>query len=292
VPEWWMPVVQADVPCLVNRSSRHLAGRSRPDRSELTPAEPVGSAKFKVSVRSVLELGAAIAAGLYVVLTVFYDRFYSPLGLEPGDVGLDRAAIVSRAVGGVIALIGLVFTCALAMLFLELFNWAVAAIGEWFIRRPTASMPEAEHDKYVARVARLRNNALIRIVGLLWPLPFITDPSRHPRPGRARAVSTIITVSAAAVILALGIGWQEVDKAAKAAKEGRTVTPLTILGVRVLDIESRPCVAEWLGESARKPVALQSAELRCLGVANGVMAFRAGASTITVPAGQVAITLK
>ena len=57
-----------------------------------------------------LELGSAVAAGLYVVLTVFYDRFYSPLGLELGDVGLDRAAIVSRTVGGVIAIIGLMLS--------------------------------------------------------------------------------------------------------------------------------------------------------------------------------------
>jgi hypothetical protein len=101
-----------------------------------------------------------------------------------------------------------------------------------------------------------------------------------------------LVISVAGLLLALFLGWFRVESPANAAKEGRTATPLTILGIRVLDIESRPCVAVWLGSRAQRPPASQSADLRCLGSANGVTAFRVGSSTATVPASQVAITLK
>lgn len=236
-----------------------------------------------------LELGGVVAAVLYLVLSLYYDRFYTRLGIEPGDVGLDRSAIVSRAVGGVIAMIGLVAVVSLALSLLAFVTWVFWRGYVWLLRKMT---PAAAHQSVEEQLRHLWDKDWIRYTSLAVPAFGLINPNR-PRPTRSDVTVGFAVFSAVGLYLVLLIGWTEVEDAADAAAKGDAVAPLTFAKIRVLDIESRPCSVEWLGGNGdHVPAALKASELRCLGSANGVAVFRLGTSTITVPASQIAITLK
>src|SRR3954451_6909277 len=74
------------------------AAATKPRRTPRTRKFP--SVKLETLTATVAVSGAL----LYFVLSLLYQRFYAPLGIQPEDVGLDRTAVVARALGGVVAI--------------------------------------------------------------------------------------------------------------------------------------------------------------------------------------------
>ncbi|WP_432941429.1 hypothetical protein ACQPXM_33595 [Kribbella sp. CA-253562] len=248
-------------------------------RRDLRTTPPGPSAR--ISLRALLEAGGAAATVLYVILSIYYDRFYSRLGIEPGDVGLDRTAVISRAVGGVIALAATLIVVGVAYSQLMLvYSFFMQRLGQHILRR---TRPNAEAD---IELIRQRSPLL----GALVASTLIERPSLSVGRKRSALLAGIFAVPFLGLILFTT--WSNVNNAASAAASGQVVRPFTFLGLRVLDIESRPCTATWLGAPTTQPAALRSPDLRCLGSANGTTIFRAGSTTITVPAGQVVINLQ
>jgi Na+/proline symporter len=261
-------------PTATRRGLTPIAGRR-----DLRTTPPGSSTR--ISLRALLEAGGAAAAVLYVILSIYYDRFYSRLGIEPGDVGLDRTAIIERAVGGVIALAATLIVVGVAYSQLLLvYSFFMQRLGQHILRR---TRPNAEAD---IELIRQRSP----LFGTLVAATLIERPSLSV--GRKRSVLLAGLFAVPFLGLALFTTWSNVNNAASAAASGQVVRPFTFLGLRVLDIESRPCTANWIGTPATHPAALRSPDLRCLGTANGTTIFRAGPTTITVPAGQVVISLQ
>ncbi|WP_344180691.1 hypothetical protein [Kribbella lupini] len=255
------------------RSAPAIAGRRGP---RTAPAGTGG----RVSLRSLLEAGGAAAAVLYVILSIYYDKFYSRLGIEPSDVGLDRTAVISRAVGGVVALICTLFVVGVVYSQLLLaYSFVVQRWTQHFFQK---AFPHSKPD-----LEKLRRHS--RFAGALISATLTERPSMSIGRKRSAILAGLLSLLFLAFILRLS--WTMVDRAATSAATGRVVRPLTFLGLRVLDVESRPCTAQWLGSAETRPAALNSPDLHCLGTANGTAVFRQGATTITIPAGQVVITL-
>ncbi|ONI71665.1 hypothetical protein BWI15_16035 [Kribbella sp. ALI-6-A] len=261
-------------PTAARRGLTPIAGRR-----DLRTTPPASGTR--ISLRALLEAGGAAAAVLYVILSVYYDRFYSRLGIEPGDVGLDRTAIISRAVGGVIALAAtLIAVGVIYSQLLLVYSYFMQRLGQHLLRRTT---PNAEADIELIR----RRSPLL---GTLVAATLIERPSMSV--GRKRSALLAGLFAVPFLGLVLFTTWSTVNDAARAAASGQVVRPFTFLGLRVLDIESRPCTANWLGTATTQPAALRSPDLRCLGSANGTTIFRVGTTTVTVPAGQVVISLQ
>ncbi|WP_344181727.1 hypothetical protein [Kribbella lupini] len=237
---------------------------------------------------------------LYLVLSLYYEKYYSRLGIEPSDVGLDRTAIVSRAVAGVVILLGLIVVVSLAIVFLSLIGLFVAWVIVWLYRSwlpqhqrvQLGKLWEDEWSQVRGREWIERFDRSISVFPLTLLIPAVLGLSRYPWPSRLDFALRWAMVGGIGLTIALTAGWARVERAADAAEEGRSVTPLTFVGIRVLDIKSEPCAVEWLGSPNTRPAGLRSPQLRCLGTANGAAVFRDGRSTVIVPASQVAITLK
>jgi hypothetical protein len=75
----------------------HVSGASKRDGS--SGSDSVASKPPWSDWAALGGLGAAVAAIAYVVLNSVYVEFYESLGVRPEDVGLDRLAILGRALG-------------------------------------------------------------------------------------------------------------------------------------------------------------------------------------------------
>lgn len=115
-----------------------------------------------------------------------------------------------------------------------------------------------------------------------------------PAQARKRRLGIVLAIGAAYGILVVVV-WTGIlvnERAAKSAR-GETVEPVKFFGLRFLDVESRPCTADWIGaRPGDAPTALRSAEVHCIGSSNSIAIFRNGSSTVMVPSNEVVITLK
>jgi hypothetical protein len=265
------------------------------DTVEPSPPTP----PFMVHAREVLEFSAALGVLLFVVLSVMYDEFYGPLGLEPEDVGLTQTVIVQRALAGVAAIAATGMAIVLAVLALESLVYLMNVAAAKAFRRVMRVTPrDAEA---IAKWAARENWSAKLLLGLdRWStyLPIvppylllgIVDPPPAPWTHRRRWAIGVALLACATLILAFTLGLTKVRDSAQHAQSGGSVSPLTFLGIRVLDIESRSCRVNWLGTAGQRPEALSSGDLHCLGSASATAVFRTSDETIRVPASLVTIS--
>ena len=227
---------------------------------------------------------SAVGAVIYFVLVLLYERFYSPLGIEPEEVGLDRTAILTRAVGGVVAIVGVTVVLTAYVFVIRVFYWLVILASHWGFTRIRIS--EEERVKQEAAIRRL---GLHRLNWVPFYIPFVTNPKDHRPFGRSTVLSVLGSAAVLTLAATLYMGLNQVNAASRAAAIGETVTPLTFVGLRVLDVESTPCKAVWIGDPGQEPAILKSLKLHCLGSAGDRLIMRDGRATYRVPASQVIV---
>ena len=267
-----------------------------------SPAKPLASVDgaqargFLEGLQLFVGAAASLGAVIYVVLTTLYQRFYSPLQLAPEDVGLTQDVILARSAGGVIAVAGFgAFVGAYLLLILGL-RWITGHLHHRMAQRTIIRRLQEEGvdswSEYVAsRLSKRRRdriyvatfNGLMLLAGAEKDF---AKPARLPFTLR-RAVMVVVVLSVVTLTYVLVRGVGDVDDAALKAAKGETVKPVTVLGVTLFGIESRPCVAEWIGSTPR-PRALAT-DLHCLGSDGKSVHFRTPDSTISVPSSQVVI---
>lgn len=285
------------------------AARSETAESPAPAANTAASpAKPPVSVdgaqaRGVLEglqllVGAAASLGavIYVVLTTLYQRFYGPLQLAPEDVGLTQDVILARSAGGVVAVAALGAVIGAYMLLIVGFRWVSGHVHHWLMQRMITHASQktgaSSWAEYIAgrppqdRFDRIAFTAFIWLSRLTGAEKDFAKPAEMPFTLR-RAVTVIVVLAVVMLTFVLIRGVDDVDDAAAQAAMGETVRPVTVLGVTLFGIESRPCVAEWIGSTPR-PRAL-AADLHCLGSDGQRVHFRTPDATISVPSSQVVI---
>ena len=214
----------------------------RPQGSVRTPTTLLATTK------DIVGLAAAVGAVLFLVLSVLYDQFYGPLGLEPEDVGLTQAAIVARSAAGIIAITALTasVTGVLTAIFfaLRLFQWTLFQLATRSMTTEQRATYEASLDTRLIRVTR--NLARILPGAQLMVFPGDERPANPLTAKRRGLISLVLLFVGLALIGTLTLGWQRVTDASEDAQEGRDVSPPTFLGLRLLDISSAPCRATWL----------------------------------------------
>jgi hypothetical protein len=62
---------------------------------------------------------------LYVASSILYDQFYVNLGLHPEDVGLTRAAILTRAAAGVVVIAGVGLVLGIVGMIISAAYWMI-----------------------------------------------------------------------------------------------------------------------------------------------------------------------
>lgn len=225
---------------------------------------------------SLVKYGGAIGGANYVLLTFFYHRFYGELGIEPEDVGLSQTVMIGRAAAG-----------AFTVLLFALLVSSIVIIPLWLLHRlDTAAQPSGRQgDPDLLVSSSLRSSSLPVLQRARRRLALSL---RHV--GFRRSVVVAIGGSLFVVFFALlWLSVERVDRAAQAARDGRTVTPLTFASVRWLDIESSPCDVHWLGDATEKPRLLSSPEIHCLGSGPDGTVLRIPAGTLRVPSSEVAV---
>jgi hypothetical protein len=286
-----------------------VAGRRRPRVAvSHTAAKPVPRWWGRGSLGVWAQLAGALAAVLYLALLVLYDRFYRHLGLTPEDVGLDRTVILARAVGAVVVLFALAAVIYAALLWFAIWEWVVAWLARWVIRSAYslfARMVGRAVNDVLSTAPRLLPAPLGSLAGALLPrslvvfataaavLPGRLDPGVAEKPPLTRRIAARIAVLAtvSAAGLAFVIAFAAADRAASAAGRGETVTPLSFLGLTVLDVWSVPVSVRWIGPGTT-PDELAGTGLHYLGRDSATAYFRDAGRIIGVPAADVIIVVR
>src|SRR5437763_748295 len=73
---------------------------------------------------------AYIGGALYFLFSLIYDLYFSRIGLTADDVGLDKAAVLSRAAAGVIMLFGVAVVVAAWRVLVASLVWVTAKLHQ------------------------------------------------------------------------------------------------------------------------------------------------------------------
>jgi hypothetical protein len=238
--------------------------------------------------KDIVGLAAAVGAVLFLILSVLYDQFYGPLGLEPEDVGLTQAAIVARSAAGIIAIMALTASVTGIM---TVISFALRLLQWTLFQLATRSMTPEQQETYEAtlnsRLIRLTRSLARVLPGTqLMVFPGDERPANPLTANRRGLISIVSLCVGLALIGTLTLGWQRVTDASDDARAGRDVSPPTFLGLRLLDISSAPCRAIWLSAQPA-PKELSDPDLHCLGEGGGSTLFRTPTTTIRVPSAAV-----
>jgi hypothetical protein len=252
----------------------NVAGR----RATPTPETPTPGSLISAG-KEVLGLGAAVGAVVFLVLSVMYDRFYGPLGLEPEDVGRTRVVIIEHAAAGVLAIVGVgiaVFA-----------GWVVLAVAAYGLTRVTGwGLYKTFGREQSTKLKKMMERQPFKVLASFMYFPAVAR-AENPLQNRTRLalLSCLFTV----VLLGgtIAVGWRMVGDAAEEARAGGDVTPMTFAGLPILEIESTPCTVHWLAAAELEPDELRTEGIHCLGESNGSTLFRTDSATVRVPTSSV-----
>jgi hypothetical protein len=255
------------------------------------------------SVGDWLQVIGFLGAVVYFAFLYLYQQFYNPLDLAPEDVGLDRTAILVRALGALLLLVPIVMGAMVITLVQISVNWVANTLWHFYFEllakksgttaeevKKHLPSPYVKIDQWLSK-ARLRNRYTAYLFGLIWIptlVPTKPAPYRSEIAGRKLLwvaaqtflISTVILFAAAIPL---------VHNAAAKAARGETVQPVRFGGLTLLDIKSLPCTVEWIG-SGHPPAALNEG-VHYLGRSGTVVYLRTADKTIAVPANAVIVSI-
>jgi hypothetical protein len=210
-----------------------------------------------IDLGALTAVGAVIASVTYVLLNSAYLEFYESLGVRPEDVGLDRLAILGRAIG--LVLIGLLIW------FLALGFTIVLWLSQDTRRRLRRGLP-----------IRFREVWLYR-------------PERKQRTGRWKvaAPAAALCIALVLVLVAVMAATVIVGRRAESAEVGTPIGPLRVGPVLLIDINADAARVYWLDKDLPRPALFDDPWLLYLGRSDRVAVFLACGTTVIVPADKV-----
>ncbi|MFI7600986.1 hypothetical protein [Actinoplanes sp. NPDC049681] len=234
-------------------------------------------------------------AALYFVLTLIYDRYLGKVGLNTGDVGLDRVTMLGRAAAGIVILLGLsAVISAFRVLYGSLFWLLALAYQKLIARMRRLARDDPKHASALEAYAQV--HSLLRKVAkwLGWTpigsalVVLTVQPDLLFPFTRKAMMRTFVTI--ASMTLVLGTVWATVTVSDRAddAVQGKPVKPLSVLGLNIIDINAIPVQIRWTG-SGTAPSELLRPDLKYLGRNNSTLQFRTGGTTISAPAANIIV---
>ena len=215
-------------------------------------AAPERSGPGKFDWAALGAVGALIASITYLLLNSAYVEFYESIGVRPEDVGLDRLAILGRALGlATVALAGygLFFGVLVFILFL---------LGEFPPADARSQTPPASNGRI------WRNRIMLRMAGLL------------------ACLLALLTVW-----FAVWFAVHNASHRAELAEKGTHVGPVRLHGLLLIDVSADYARFDWLDKDTPPPALLHDPWLLYLGSNGRVAVFMACGTTVIVPADKV-----
>jgi hypothetical protein len=270
-----------------------MAAEDREPADSIEKASPVEFSEVRVVWWSVIAqslssigTGQLALAGViwYAFLSITYNQFYEPLGINPSDVGLNYASVLANSAGAalilVVPVIVMILSFTVVTLLLPWLLLLLALLGRLLWRRlERIPAPYVGVRRFTRiRYRSYRQRIFTRIFGVLL---------------------AIMAISTTAIII-----YQIPIRAGSEAdivKSGGVVGPLhffnspfPVLGIHADPVVSiRPATTNKTGESSAVET-LQPGRLLYMGQANGMVVFydSVAKQATYVPASSIVLTVK
>ncbi len=194
-------------------------------------------------------VGALVASISYLILNSAYVEFYESIGVRPEDVGLDRLAVLGRALGP--ALFALVFYAVFFGL-LVLIPMLLDKFRSTSAPRPQTSSPSD---------ARIRRSRI--------------------RSGVAGLLACLL------VLFVVHVAVGKSSERAELAENGNHVSPVRFMGQLFIDVNVDYARIRWLDKDVPPPPLFRDPWLLYFGSNGRVAVFMACGTTVIVPANMV-----
>jgi hypothetical protein len=192
-------------------------------------------------------VGALVASITYLLLNSAYVEFYESIGARPEDVGLDRLAILGRALG-----------LALFALFIYGLSFGLEVLILFLLRK--FGPPDARSQIPSPSGRHRRNRIMLGVAGLLACL---------------------------FALLAVLVAVNKASDRAELAEKGIHVSPVSLHGPLFIDVNADYARIDWLDKNVPPPALLRDPWLLYLGGNGRVAVFMACGTTVIVPANKV-----
>lgn len=198
-------------------------------------------------------VGALVASITYLLLNSAYVEFYESIGVRPEDVGLDRLAILGRALGLVLFAL---FIYGLSFGFLALILFL---LGKFEPADARSQIPPLSLDR------SRRNRIMLGVAGLLACL---------------------------FALLAVLAAVNKASDRAELTEKGIHVSPVRLhspllINLLFIDVNADYARINWLDKDVPPPALLRDPWLLYLGSNGRVAVFMACGTTVIVPADKV-----
>lgn len=212
------------------------------------------------SVGDVLKYSAIVGAITYSCLFLGYRKYYIILGIRPEDVGVNHTFILVRSVGfivlAVICTLLAILLTAWFHLVLKQGPWTrrhaihiAAAFLVWLIVSACFVKLDSPHSKLAASMG-----AVLTIASIAMARFSHSPHDRHiANAGLVIAAVTIVLVPVLAAII---------DAYLRAGKvqHGQESTPVTILGVPLLDVSAEEVHVSWICQDSQRPATFRQSQ--------------------------------
>jgi hypothetical protein len=239
-----------------------------------------------------------LGVGIYAVLFLAYQRYYSILGIRPEEIGVSQVFLLSRSIAFLILV-------ALPLVYISLsFGLAFAAKRVLKPRKSrkltplTRALFSIVYGAFAVCLVEFTRSHVVPVVALRFfgylmasvlstiSLLLLLLPSLRRAP-RHRQFQLMGVIAATFALVAAGAAlMDEATESAQLVQQGGEVRPVTMLGLPLLDIESQKVRINWILPSAQRPIdVLKEPAGSC-----GLLVGRSGTTIFVIPdgAGRVA----
>jgi hypothetical protein len=213
------------------------------------------------SFTDVVKYSAIAGAIIYAGLFLGYRKYYSQLGIRPEDVGVDNTYILARSIGFI------VLAAAATGVAIVMTSWFHVVLRErpW-TRRHVVHILFVAAIWAVVYVCLLKFDApqslLAGTMGAVLTLSCIAMAQFSHGSPRDRAVAVTglavaaITIFLVPVLAAIISAYIRSDLVLKNARES---TPVTILGIPLLDVSAKKVQVSWICDVSKRPPVFRGA---------------------------------
>jgi hypothetical protein len=129
---------------------------------------------FRGMIGALTPILATSGVFIYAILSIAYEMFYSRLGIDPAEVGLDYAGILARSVGFILVTMGILLTLIVVAIVLPS---ALGLMGDLIKRKSTWTSARESFYARIARPAWLQLYLLFCLIVIWLPIVFAQIPS-------------------------------------------------------------------------------------------------------------------
>jgi hypothetical protein len=276
----------------VRRNGRSARGR-RTLRAGRVARKAIPAAGQRFGIDTFAKTLGLLGVGVYAVLFLAYQRYYSVLGIRPEEIGVTQLFLLSRSVAFLmlvaLPLLYLSATFGMGMVLEkiplplgrrsrptkrgeEVFERVMSFLAAIFIASGMVSTAQTiGATNTPARFALFLGASFFLAAGFIQLL--MLRIARFPVRRRLELTGGIMGMFA---LVGTGIAlMSEANDAAAAVQQGQELRPVTLLGLPLLDVESQRVRINWIMPAIQRPVDV-------LGGSAGTCALLVGKSTTTI----------